>query len=93
MNAAEAQGRGLVAAVVEPAQIEDHLAELARVIASNAPLTIRAAKAAIREAAKSEETENPAALEKWIDACFDSEEYLEGQCAFLERRTPNFSGR
>ena len=49
----EALACGLVNRVVAAVAIDDAVAELAAAIAGNAPLTVRAAKAAIREAQRS----------------------------------------
>jgi enoyl-CoA hydratase/carnithine racemase len=66
---------------------------LATDIAANAPLTIAAAKAAIREAARPLHSHDLARIEAMIEACFRSEDYQEGQRAFAEKRPPVFSGR
>jgi enoyl-CoA hydratase/carnithine racemase len=67
-------------------------ASLARTIAANAPLSIRAAKLALRAAA-----EDDADLEREADALgaatFESEDYAEGRRAFAEKRRPLFTGR
>jgi len=28
-----------------------------------------------------------------VKACFDSQDYVEGRRAFMEKRTPNFQGK
>ncbi|MDH6268632.1 enoyl-CoA hydratase/carnithine racemase [Rhizobium sp. SG_E_25_P2] len=67
-------------------------AALTERIAGNAPLSIRAAKLALRAAA-----EDDAGLERDADhlgaATFESEDYAEGRRAFAEKRRPNFIGR
>jgi enoyl-CoA hydratase/carnithine racemase len=67
-------------------------ASLARTIAANAPLSIRAAKLALRAA-----VEDDADLELEADALgaatFQSEDYAEGRRAFAEKRRPLFTGR
>jgi enoyl-CoA hydratase/carnithine racemase len=66
---------------------------LAADIARNAPLTIAAAKAAIREAGRSPDRRDVARVSALVEACFRSEDYQEGQRAFAEKRPPNFTGR
>ena len=84
---------GLVNRVVSPDDLRAEVMSLAAGIAANAPLTIAAAKAAIREAAKPPQSHDLAQVEAMIEACFRSEDYHEGQRAFAEKRPPVFSGR
>jgi enoyl-CoA hydratase/carnithine racemase len=67
--------------------------ELARSIRDNAPLTVAACKAAIREAVRDPDRRDLARVAELIEACFRSEDYLEGQRAFREKRPPRFTGR
>jgi enoyl-CoA hydratase len=90
--AAEAMQMGLVNRVVPPDDLREEVMSLAADIAANAPLTIKAAKAAIREAAKPPQPHDLALVEAMIEACFRSEDYQEGQRAFAEKRPPVFSG-
>jgi enoyl-CoA hydratase len=92
-EAAEALGMGFVAAALPADELERHVARYAMVVAENAPLTVRAAKAAIRAAARSATTEDVGAVQRLIDACYTSGDYLEGQRAFLAKREPRFQGR
>lgn len=64
---------------------------LARTIAANAPLTIKAAKVAIR--ALSADPALLAEAERLYRAADASEDYAEGRKAFAEKRAPKFSGR
>jgi enoyl-CoA hydratase len=92
-SAAEALAMGLVNRVVPGAELRDQVMTLAATIAENAPLTIAAAKAAIREAGRSPERRDLARVEAMVEACFRSQDYLEGQRAFAEKRPPRFAGR
>jgi enoyl-CoA hydratase/carnithine racemase len=93
LSAAEALRIGLVNRVVPVERLEDEVMELARSIRDNAPLTVAACKAAIRAAVSDPDRRDLARVAELIEACFRSEDYLEGQRAFREKREPRFSGR
>jgi len=90
--AAEALQMGLINRVVPAALLRQEVMRLAGSIASNAPLTVAAAKAAIREAGRSPDARDLARVEALVEACFQSEDYREGQRAFAEKRPPVFTG-
>jgi enoyl-CoA hydratase/carnithine racemase len=91
IGAEEAKGLGVLQRVVPDEELEASVLALARDIARNAPLTIRAAKAAIDAAAGlGHEGVDPVAL---ADLCFESADAAEGRKAFLEKRSPRFTGQ
>jgi enoyl-CoA hydratase len=61
-------------------------------ICANAPLTIKAVKAAIGEALKDEDKRDVARVNEMVEACFASRDYTEGRTAFMEKRKPVFTG-
>jgi enoyl-CoA hydratase/carnithine racemase len=93
IDAAEAARLGLLTRLVPEAVLEEETYSLARTIAANAPLTLRAAKRAIDAAAGLPGAPGHAELARLAGACFDSEDYREGRTAFLEKRAPRFTGR
>jgi enoyl-CoA hydratase/carnithine racemase len=91
IGAEEAARLGVVQRVVPATDLENTVLTLAREIAENAPLTIRAAKAAIDHSMGLDlQGVDPLAL---ADLCFDSADAVEGRQAFLEKRSPFFTGR
>jgi enoyl-CoA hydratase/carnithine racemase len=90
LSAEEAYAAGFVTALVEPDQLEEHLAQLLEAIRGCAPLTLRSFKE----------------FERRIDAAlagvevddvyreiYGSRDFHEGVDAFLSRRPPWFEGR
>jgi enoyl-CoA hydratase/carnithine racemase len=91
IGAQEAHRLGVVQRLVPDGELEAVTRALAEAIAENAPLTIRAAKAAIDEAVGAGHPHaDPVAL---ADRCFDSADAVEGREAFLEKRRPAFTGQ
>jgi enoyl-CoA hydratase len=91
--ATEALQMGLVNQVVPGTALHATVYGLASAIAENAPLTIAAAKAAIREASRPVQERDLARVNAMVEACFRSADYLEGQRAFAEKRPPAFTGQ
>lgn len=85
----EAQEVGLVSEV-----LDDHITlmararELAHVLASHAPLTIRATKEALRRLRLGRRDD-----EDLISMCYTSEDFREGLESFLAKRKPHWKGR
>jgi enoyl-CoA hydratase len=92
LDAREAQSLGLVTGMAEPDVIDAAVRALAETIAANAPLTIRATKEAIRRIAVLRRPD-VGAVDDLIEACYSSDDFREGIAAFLEKRTPRFTGR
>jgi enoyl-CoA hydratase len=84
---------GLVNEVAEPEDLAARAHELAAVIAANAPLTIAACKAGLRELAKPEADQRTDVVRAMVERCYQSADYREGQAAFREKRPPRFEGR
>ena len=92
-NAGEAYDMGLINRVVPVDELESSVSELAQLISANAPLTVKAAKAAINEGVKNPDDRDLDTVDAMVKACFDSEDYKEGRAAFMEKRKPQFQGR
>jgi enoyl-CoA hydratase len=90
---AEALAMGLVSRVVPAAALLDETMRLANEIAANAPLSIRAAKAAVDELLAHPEHPDLERLDALAQACFDADDFVEGQRAFMEKRPPVFRGK
>jgi enoyl-CoA hydratase len=93
IDSAEAQRIGLVNQVVEDEDLSDRVVDLARTIADNAPLSVRAMKLEVTEAVKDSAVRDMAAVQAAVADCFESEDYREGREAFMAKRPPNFRGR
>ena len=90
LGADEAKSVGFIGEVVEDREALDaRVDELARTVASMAPLTLRATKEAlfrIRERSRPEEGHD------LITMCYMSNDFREGMDAFLTKRTPTWTG-
>jgi len=93
--AERAERLGIINHVIAAEQIEAFTLELARTIANNAPLSIAVMKEQLRILAGAHPMtpqgfERVQGLRRLV---YDSEDYLEGVQAFLQKRKPVFQGR
>lgn len=93
LDTAEALRVGLINQVVAAGDLRTYVAGYAHTVAENAPLTVHAAKAAIR--VFEHYSADPAAddVATLVERCFDSADYQEGRRAFMEKRKPQFTGK
>jgi len=92
-SAAEAFSMGLINRVVDANQLDSEVEVLAQQIASNAPLTVKAAKAAIAQTKLDPDQRQLETVNQLVEDCFRSQDYVEGRTAFMEKRSPRFIGQ
>jgi enoyl-CoA hydratase len=92
-TADEAKTMGFVHRVAPVAGLEALVLEYCAMIAGNAPLTIRASKRIVRELSKSSTAFDAEACAALVRECFESQDYIEGRRAFMEKRKPEFQGK
>ena len=89
----EAACMGLVNRVFDKTELQSSTLELARQIAANVRLTVRAVKLASQEPGREPAARDTAAIAASTRACFDTDGRAEGVSAFMEKRNPESRGR
>ena len=89
----EAERIGLINQCVPVEDLDSTVMGIARDIAENAPLSVRASKLTITEMLKDESKRDMAAIAAIGERCFNSTDFKEGRTAFMEKRRPVFVGR
>ena len=93
IKADEALRLGLVSKLTEPEELVAEAEAMAAKIASNAPLAVRWANAAIKRGAQVDIESGIAIEADLFGMCFGTEDQKEGMAAFLEKRKAEFKGR
>ncbi len=96
IDARTAREWGLVNALAEPGKLSEDALELAKEIASNAPLAQLGNKRVIRAVLDSQAQLDPNLEAELIElrrACFSSDDFREGIRAFAEKRQPQWQGK
>jgi enoyl-CoA hydratase/carnithine racemase len=91
-TADEALRMGLVNRVIPRSELDAFAHAYVMEIAENAPLTIRAAKAALAQLARDPAERDWNETERLIAQCGTSNDHAEGTRAFMEKRKPMFTG-
>jgi enoyl-CoA hydratase len=93
IDAAEAYRIGLVQKVVEPEQLMEEAAKIAKTIISKAPIAVRMTKCAVNVA---QNTDLPSGIAYELEAfqtTFNSLDRVEGMKAFVEKRAAAFQNK
>jgi len=89
IGADEALAGGFLLDVVEPAALDQRVAELCERLLHNAPITMRVSKEAVRRLLHSGLPDD----QDLVRACYGSNDFREGVRAFVDKREPRWSGR
>ncbi len=91
--AAEALAMGLINKLTADDGLEAEVRGMCAAMAEGAPLSHLCMKTTIDELSVRDRAPDLAACEALVARCFESEDYIEGRRAFMEKRKPVFRGR
>ena len=92
MTASRLYDVGFVNAVVPTTELGPTARRVAELVAANAPLSVRACKRMVREAALDDRHLSADEAEEMFRHVYESDDAREGIAAFRERRAPNWTG-
>lgn len=92
-SAEEALAMRLINRTFAPDALESEVRAMCATIAQNAPLTMRAVKIAADEMLRPSSEVDHTRCAAAVRACFESQDYIEGRRAFMEKRKPVFQGK
>jgi enoyl-CoA hydratase len=87
--AEEALAAGFLSEIVEPANLDQRVAELTDRLVHHAPITMRVSKEAIRRIVQAELPDGG----DLVRACYGSDDFRVGVRAFVEKRTATWTGK
>jgi enoyl-CoA hydratase len=93
ITAGQAESAGLVARVTQDELVVEDALALAATMATKSPIALRLAKEAVNAAYEMSLTDALAHERRLFYLLFASEDQKEGMAAFLEKRSPDFTGR
>jgi enoyl-CoA hydratase len=93
IGADEAYRIGLVNKVAEPEALMDQAIEMAKKIASKAPIAVRYSKEAINRGCQVDIDTAIAIEANLFGLCFASEDQKEGMSSFLNKKAPEFKNK